>query len=246
MDISNASRFINSYNRIEAQLKLVYNAKATQNFTDLVKRCADLDITVRRYETELIDYGKLRNAIVHRTDGGAGETVIAVPCDEVVRQIEFIEKLLCHPPRLMDAIKVKKVTSVFADKPIMSAVETFAAYRQKTLLVYDHGTMIGAVNTYLLYSKILQVAASGKSVTDYLKQTPCRELVDEEERKRYLIMSQAATVFDVFVAFEEKKDLTAVIVTENGVEGEKVRLLLTPSDFPAINRYLESYNAKTF
>ena len=27
---------------------------------------------------------------------------------------------------------------------------------------------------------------------------------------------------------------------------EKVRLLLTPSDFPAINRYLESYNAKTF
>ena len=35
MDISNASRFINSYNRIEAQLKLVYNAKATQNFTDL-------------------------------------------------------------------------------------------------------------------------------------------------------------------------------------------------------------------
>ena len=179
MDISNASRFINSYNRIEAQLKLVYNAKATQNFTDLVKRCADLDITVRRYEAELIDYGKLRNAIVHRSDGGAGETVIAVPCDEVVRHIEFIEKLLCHPPRLMDAIKVKKVTSVFADKPAISAVETFAAYRQKTLLVYDHGTMIGAVNTYLLYSKILQCAASGKSVTDFLLTTPCRELVDE-------------------------------------------------------------------
>ena len=77
MDISNASRFLQSYNRIEAQLKLVYNAKATQNFTDLVKRCADLDITVRRYEAELIDYGKLRNAIVHRSDGGAGETVIA-------------------------------------------------------------------------------------------------------------------------------------------------------------------------
>ena len=246
MDISNASRFINSYNRIEAQLKLVYNAKATQNFTDLVKRCADLDITVRRYETELIDYGKLRNAIVHRTDGGAGETVIAVPCDEVVRHIEFIEKLLCHPPRLMDAIKVKKVTSVFADKPAISAVETFAAYRQKTLLVYDHGTMIGAVNTYLLYSKILQCAASGKSVTDFLLTTPCRELVDEEEMKRYLIVSQEATVFDVFVAFEEKRDLTAVIVTENGVFVEKALSIITPSDFPRINRFLENYNSKPF
>lgn len=246
MDISNASRFINSYNRIEAQLKLVYNAKATQNFTDLVKRCSDLDITVRRYEAELIDYGKLRNAIVHRSDGGVGETVIAVPCDEVVRHIEFIEKLLCHPPRLMDAIKVKKVTSVFADKPAISAVETFAAYRQKTLLVYDHGTMIGAVNTYLLYSKILQCAASGKSVTDFLLTTPCRELVDEEEMKRYLIVSQEATVFDVFVAFEEKRDLTAVIVTENGVFGEKALSIITPSDFPRINRFLENYNAKPF
>ena len=144
----------------------------------------------------------------------------------------------------MDAIKVKKVTSVFADKPAISAVETFAAYRQKTLLVYDHGTMIGAVNTYLLYSKILQCAASGKSVTDFLLTTPCRELVDEEEMKRYLIVSQEATVFDVFVAFEEKRDLTAVIVTENGVFGEKALSIITPSDFPRINRFLENYNSK--
>ena len=146
----------------------------------------------------------------------------------------------------MDAIKVKKVTSVFADKPAISAVETFAAYRQKTLLVYDHGTMIGAVNTYLLYSKILQCAASGKSVTDFLLTTPCRELVDEEEMKRYLIVSQEATVFDVFVAFEEKRDLTAVIVTENGVFGEKALSIITPSDFPRINRFLENYNSKPF
>ena len=108
MDVSNASRFLQSYNRIEAQLKLLYNAKATANFTDLVKRCSDLDITVRRYSSELIDYGKLRNAIVHRTAGSTDETVIAVPCDEVVSTIEFIEAMLCRPPRLIDAIKVKR------------------------------------------------------------------------------------------------------------------------------------------
>ena len=125
-------------------------------------------------------------------------------------------------------------------------METFAAYREKTRLVYDHGTMIGAVNTSLPDSKILQCAASGKSVTDFLLTTPCRELVDEEEMKRYLIVSQEATVFDVFVAFEEKRDLTAVIVTENGVFGEKALSIITPSDFPRINRFLENYNAKPF
>ena len=59
-------------------------------------------------------------------------------------------------------------------------------------------------------------------------------------------MSQDATVFEVFVAFEEKKNLLAVIVTENGVFGEKALSIITPSDFPRINRYLESYNAKPF
>ena len=143
MDISNAARFLQSYNRIEAQLKLIHGARAAMNFTDLVKKCSDEDITVRRYCSELIDYGKLRNAIVHRAAGATDETVIAVPCDDVVQNIEFIEGLLCKPPRLIDAIKVKKIASVFADKPVLSAVENFREHRQKTLIVYDHGTMVG-------------------------------------------------------------------------------------------------------
>ena len=53
-------------------------------------------------------------------------------------------------------------------------------------------------------------------------------------------------MFDVFDAFERRKDIYAVIITENGVLGEKVLLLLTPSDFPAINRYLEACNAKPY
>ena len=53
-------------------------------------------------------------------------------------------------------------------------------------------------------------------------------------------------MFEVFDAFERRKDIYAVIVTENGVLGEKVILLLPPSDFPTINRYLEASNTKTF
>ena len=36
------------------------------------------------------------------------------------------------------------------------------------------------------------------------------------------------------------------VVTENGAPEEKALLVLTPSDFPAINRCLEAYSAKTF
>ena len=51
-------------------------------------------------------------------------------------------------------------------------------------------------------------------------------------------------MFDVFAAFERQKELYAVIVTENGAPEEKALLVLTPSDFPAINRCLEAYSAK--
>ena len=245
MDISNASRFLQSYNRIEAQLKLLYNAKATANFTDLVKRCSDLDITVRRYASELIDYGKLRNAIVHRA-GGTDETVIAVPCDEVVTTIEFIESMLCRPPRLIDAIKIKKIASVFADKPVLAAVEAFRENWQKTLIVYDHGTMVGVINSYGLYSEIEVRVKAGDDLAGFFNRTLCRDVMHDSEMEKYCIMSQDATVFEVFVAFEERKNLLAVIVTENGVFGEKALSIVTPSDFPRINRFLENYNAKPF
>ena len=69
MNYANAERFLKSCNKIESQLKILYGGPPTQAFTDLVKRCSDRNITVRRYENELIDYGKLRNAIVHRAGG---------------------------------------------------------------------------------------------------------------------------------------------------------------------------------
>ena len=201
---------------------------------------------MRRYCSELIDYGKLRNAIVHRAAGATDETVIAVPCDDVVQNIEFIEGLLCKPPRLIDAIKVKKIASVFADKPVLSAVENFREHRQKTLIVYDHGTMVGVINSYGLYAEIEVRVKAGEDLNTFFTQTPCRDVVHDSEMEKYRIMGQAATVFEVFVAFEERKNLLAVIVTEHGVFGEKALSIVTPSDFPRINRFLENYNAKPF
>ncbi len=244
MDYGNAARFLKSYNKIESQLKLLYNERPTQNFTDLVKRCTDRNLTVRRYENELVDYGKLRNAIVHRT--GSEELFIANPSDEVVETIEFIARQLCDPPRITDAFKNKQLAKVFADKPLLTAVEEFAATRKKSLVVYDHGKTAGVLNTYYVLRLIAECAARGGNVTEYLAGTLCGDVLDGQQLAHYEFLRSDATVFDVFAAFEERKDLYAVIVTENGKLGEKALLVLTPSDFPAINRCLEACAAKSF
>ncbi len=244
MDYANAAKFLKSYNKIESQLKMLYSMKPTQNFTDLVKRCTDLNITVRRYENELVDYGKLRNAIVHRT--GGGDLFIANPSDDVVENIEYIEKQLCNPPTVTEAFKVKKTSVVYADKPLLTAVQTFGESEKKTVVVYDHGKMKGVLNSYYVFRLIAERAAAGEDVTAYLQETKCGDVLSEELLEKYYLVDKTATVFDVFSAFEHHKDIYAVIVTENGKIGEKVLLLLTPSDFPVINRYLETFNAKAF
>ena len=242
MDYGNAARFLKSYNKIESQLKILYNARPTQNFTDLVKRCTDLNITVRRYENELVDYGKLRNAIVHRA--AEGELFIANPCDDVVSNIEFIEKQLCDPPAVLDALKSRKLPSVFADKPLSAAAEQFAEHRRKTLVVSDHGRTAGLIDCYALLGDLAALSAKGEDVNAFLSGTLCGEYCARQGTGSCLFLSAEATVFDVFEAFERQKGLSAVLITQTGDASEKVKLMITPTDFPAINRYLEACNAK--
>ena len=61
----NASRFIDAYNKIDHSLRAQYNLKRGQSFADVVRRCAELNSIVRKFEDLLIDYARLRNAIVH-------------------------------------------------------------------------------------------------------------------------------------------------------------------------------------
>ena len=103
-----------------------------------------------------------------------------------------------------------------------------------------------AVSSNARAAELAARAEKGEDLNEFLTRTPCGSIVGEEILARYKIVPEDATVFDVFKAFEEKKDLLAVIVTEPGVQGEKALTIVTPADFPRINRYLETYNVKPF
>lgn len=238
MDERNASRFLKCYNHIEAVLKAKYNVKASQSFTDLIKRCSDLDIVVRRFEEELIDYGKLRNAIVHKSQG---DKVIAYPCDEVVDTIETIEAHLCAPPLVLDAIKNRKIYTVYADSTIKTAVLSFAEHGIRSMPVYDYGEMVGVLNVRKLIAVLSRGMEEGWDMNEYLITTQIKKIIRPEDAEEYRFLPRDATVFDVFSAFEKKKNLLAVFITEHGKMGEKVLLIVTSTDFPLLNKYMETY-----
>ena len=63
--VSNANRFIAAYNSIDSSLRSIYNLKRSLNFSEVIRKTVLLNSVVRKYEDDLIDYGRLRNAIVH-------------------------------------------------------------------------------------------------------------------------------------------------------------------------------------
>lgn len=237
MDQENGKRFLRSYNRIEAHLRGRYTVKASQSFTDLIKRCSDLNIVVRRYQDDLIDFGKLRNAIVHRD---TIDEFIALPCDNVVERIEQIERELCTPPTVLQVINNKKIIYVYADSTIKTAILAFAEYKVRTLPVYDHGTMIGAINVRKLVACIGRAVEEGWDLNEYILTKHCQDVLSIDDLKAYAFMPKETTVPEAFRAFE-KNHILAVFITETGTIGEKVYTIVTTSDFPLMNKYMETF-----
>ena len=64
-DLSNAQRFLQSYNNIDYTIRTRYNLNRSMGFSELIRRSVALNYIVRKYEDDLIDFGRLRNAIVH-------------------------------------------------------------------------------------------------------------------------------------------------------------------------------------
>ena len=67
---------------------------------------------VRKYEDDLITFGRLRNAIIH---GSNDEILIAEPHEDVVKKIELIERLITTPPKVLDVLPIKDVFTVSFD-----------------------------------------------------------------------------------------------------------------------------------
>lgn len=239
MDKTNAAVFINSYNKIDAQLRQLYNFKAAQSFSDMVRRSAEMNAVVRKYESDLIDFARLRNAIVHQSTDGK---IIAVPCDEVVEEMQLIERLLCTPPRIGESIRPKKIVSVDDAISVKQAVMLIARTNFSNLPVYRGKRMVGMINNRRIIKALGSVLERGGDLDEFAAKTPVGEIVRESDLFAYYkYLGKQDTLQDVLAAFEENKKLLAVLVSEHGAAGERIENIITPVDLVEVNKILEDY-----
>lgn len=237
-ELQNAREFIDSYNKIDAQLRELYGFKPSQPFTDVVWRCAERNAVVRRYESDLADYARLRNAIVHQSTDGR---IIAVPCDDVVSRIQLIEKLLCSPPEI-GTLPEKKIVSIEAQISLRQAVLLVSRTGHSNLPVYRGKRMVGILNNRRIVRALGAAMAEGMDADAFLSRTPVEEILEEADLTVYYkYLSKHDSLIDVLTAFENNKKLIAVAVSENGRIGERICNLITEADLMRISRAVEDY-----
>ena len=151
-DKTNAIRFIDAYNKIDYALRVQNNFKRSMSFSDMIRRAVVVNHIVRKYEDDLIDFGRLRNAIIHKSND---KFIIAEPHIDVVEKIEKIARLVATPPKVIETKCVHDVFTVAYDVIVLVKSSPLKSFSRIFPIVIESIFVDGLFFTYVERAQII-------------------------------------------------------------------------------------------
>jgi len=236
---SRAKRFINCYNQIDQALRMQGDISKSISYTEVIRKASRTNAIVKKYEDALIDYGRLRNAIVHSADN---TQVIAEPNQDVVDEFEKICSLICTPPLAVDTICNKNFASLQSSEILKDVVEYIYQSGYSSIPIYRDSMLIGVANatkiTRLLGKKIYQKVDINKYLEETTMEVALKELIEDNY---YTIANEKTTLDKIMQLFAENRKLLLIVITKNGTLLEKPIGIVTAGDIMEINKILDNY-----
>lgn len=235
----NATRFLKAYNSLDYALRTQYNFKRSMAFSDVIRRSVVLNSVVRKYEDLLIDYGRLRNAIIH---SGNETEVIAEPHLNVVEKLEKIAKLISTPPKVLDTVCKKDVLCIPSTETLENTIITISKSGYSNLPVYENGELIGVANGQKLINNIGKVLNNGYDINSYIKETSIKEVISfNVGEPYYAIETEELTLEKALDLFYRNRKLLVILITKHGERNDKPLGIVSVADVMDINNILENY-----
>ena len=236
---SNSKRFINAYNLIDQTLRSIHGYKRNMTFSDMIRRSVSVNSVVRKYEDKLIDYARLRNAIIHNSNDSR---VIAEPHIQVVDEMEKIARLISTPPLAMNGIAKKEVLTLDHSTSLKKLIETIGQSGFKNIPIYRDEMMIGVVNSARLVEDLGHKIAEGVDVDAYIANTPINTIVREDDiNNYYCIRSERLTIQEALDLFFTKRKLQVIVITPQGNYLQSPVGIVTVADIIDMNDIIENY-----
>lgn len=236
---TNARRFIEAYNKIDDSLRDQHDFKRSMSFSDMIRRAVVLNHIVRKYEDDLIDFGRLRNAIIHNSND---KYTIAEPHDDVTEKIEKLAKIISTPPKVIETSCVNDVFTVSYDVSVGSVIEIMSQTSYTNIPVFKDNVLIGVANGQKIIDAFGNWLLENKSSDEFLNKKTIEDIVSiPSDKKYYEIASIDVSVEEILNMFFTNRKLLCVILTKYGKMGETPVGIITSADYMELNKIIECY-----
>jgi predicted transcriptional regulator len=182
------------------------------------------NVPVMVHAPALRRYGSLRNAIVH---WGPQPYAIAEPHEDTIKTFERIRRDLMAPPRLLEIFK-HRVESVLEGDALISVMRTMKEKSYSQLPVYRGNTLLGLLTA----DAIVGWLAESKSEAEAMSR-PVGPILGEGQ-ENFAILRDTASVFDALNAFDTRRSILAILVTDSGARDGRPITILTAWDYPKL------------
>jgi len=238
-DSTQAKRFINAYNQIDHALRTQYNFKSNISFTDLIRRCTQLNMIIKNHEDDLISYARLRNAIVHSVT----DYVIAEPHAEVVTLMEKIARVVSTPPLAVEALGKHNVMTVQSTLTLREWLIEKSKVEYSNLPVYKGNALIGVMYFRNYVSAFGKLLALRKNIDEFVDNTTVEEFLRDfpSPDKQYQLVSAKITIEEALKIFNDSRKIICLIVTKTGNFLEPPIRIITRADIMDLMSVVEKY-----
>ncbi len=237
---NNAKRFIACYNMIDTALRVQGDMRRSISYTEAVRRAAKTNSIVRKYEDDLIDFGRLRNAIVHNSKENVA---IAEPHDDVVEEYEKIAKLICTPPLALSTVGKDVVSCIEYNVKLIDVIEYGYKSKFSNIPIFKNGMLIGVANGQKIIDVLGKKIYEKQNVEEYMKNTNIEDVIKEFSTDNYYTIADRNVTLDkVLNMFTENRKLLCILITNNGSLLEAPLGIITISDIMDINKVLDNYD----
>lgn len=240
MEKTNAQRFIQAYNTIDQTLRYLYNYKRSMSFSDIVRRSVPVNYLVRKYEDKLVDYGRLRNAIIHKSNE---EFIIAEPHGDVVLDIEHIAKLISTPPKVLEIVEQRQVVTASADSSIADIINLMTKTKFSNIPIYRDDELIGVASGRYIVEGIGGFLRNNVDVTKAIKSTKIEQIMEENHPvySYFEVAKASISVEEVLQMFYRNHKLQIIIITKTGSIKEQPINIIATGDLIELSNVFGDY-----
>ncbi len=236
----NARRFISAYNQIDQGLRAQLGLSKSISYTESIRKAARTNAVVKKYEDQLIDYGRLRNAIVHSYNE---DMIIAEPHPNVVDEYEKLASIICTPPLAVNTVCNKNIKTVAHDTLLGDVMENIYKSGNSNWPVYKDGMLIGVANSRKIIKELGKKLYEKQDINEYVRNTKIEDAINNfGEDNYYTIANKNITLDKILNLFSENRKLSLIVITETGSLLEQPIGVVAIADIMDVNKILDNYS----